>query len=99
VTTATRMLALAFCLLFLGLGGLATGCESDTSPAPRGDNPPPPPSRTPTALRHGPNTFPMSNEMSEEEAKKLLKGEEEPAAEADAEANGEATEAEAPASE
>jgi hypothetical protein len=51
---------------------LALACVGNTSPG-EGANPPPPPSHTPTGLRHAPNTgvYPMSNELSEEEAAKL----------------------------
>ena len=73
---ATRGLALLTptlaLMLLLGMP-LSLGCETDTSPGEPHDNPPPPPSRTPTGLRHAPNTgaYPMSNELSEEEAAAL----------------------------
>jgi hypothetical protein len=51
---------------------LALACVGNTSPG-EGANPPPPPSHTPSGMRHRPNTgvYPMSNELSEEEAAKL----------------------------
>ena len=63
-------------LVLLAVAGLcsaiALGCESDTSPGGRSDNPPPPPSHTPSGLRHGTGVLPTSGELSEEEAAKLL---------------------------
>ena len=68
LTRLARLLLSALLVLPLVLA-----CETDTSPGEPGDNPPPPPTRTPNALRHGPNTgiYEMSNELSEEEAEKL----------------------------
>ena len=68
------LLALFFSSTLLPL----TGCETDTSPAPMGNNPPPPPTRTPTDLRHRPNTgvHMMSDELTPEEAAKLGRGDE-----------------------
>jgi hypothetical protein len=74
----TRIARLALLIVFLApLLSVAAGCETDTSPAQMGDNPPPPPNRTPTGLRHRPNTGVqmMSDELTPEEAAKLGAGE------------------------
>ncbi len=60
-------------LAFTGLLGLALACETGSAPGEPGANPPPPPSRTPTGLRHAPNTGlrDVNDELSEEQAAEL----------------------------
>ena len=72
-----------------------SGCATETSPGEPTATPPPPPSRTPTGLRHAPNpgVQPMSDEMDEEKAAELLGAQppaEEEAAEGEDPAGGDA---------